>query len=98
MTQKTDAVVIGLPNNLHKKAIELAAKAGKAILCTKPLAMNGKEALEILEIVEKAGVFHGYLEDLCYTPKTLKALESVQSGAVGQVTWTRAREAHPWPT
>lgn len=94
---ETDVVVIGLPNNLHKKAVELAAKAGKAILCTKPLAMDGKEALELLEIVEKAGVFHGYLEDLCYTPKTLKALDSVQKGALGQVTWTRAREAHPGP-
>lgn len=94
---ETDVVVIGLPNNLHKKAVELAAKAGKAILCTKPLAVNGVEALELLEIVEKAGVFHGYLEDLCYTPKTLKALDSVQKGALGQVTWTRAREAHPGP-
>ncbi|MEZ5042583.1 MAG: Gfo/Idh/MocA family oxidoreductase [Saprospiraceae bacterium] len=94
---ETDVVVIGLPNNLHRKAVELAVKAGKAILCTKPLAMNGKEALELLELVEQAGIFHGYLEDLCYTPKTLKALESVQRGAVGEVTWTRAREAHPGP-
>jgi len=93
----TDVVVIGLPNNLHRKAIELAARAGKAILCTKPLATSGEEALELLQIVEDAGVFHGYLEDLCYTPKTLKALESVQQGALGQVTWTRSREAHPGP-
>ena len=34
---ETDTVVIGLPNNLHLKAVELAAAAGKAILCTKPL-------------------------------------------------------------
>ena len=58
----TDIVVIGLPNNLHRKAIMMAADAGKAIFCTKPLAMNGKEALEILEYVEHKGVFHGYLE------------------------------------
>lgn len=93
----TDVVVIGLPNHLHKEAITLAVQAGKSILCTKPLAMNGAEALEILEMVEKAGVFHGYLEDLCYTPKTLKALQSVKNGALGQVTWTRSREAHPGP-
>ena len=49
----TDVVIIGLPNHLHKEAVELAAAAGKAILCTKPLAVSGKEALEILEIVEK---------------------------------------------
>lgn len=94
---ETDIVIIGLPNHLHKEAILMAAKAGKAIFCTKPLAMDGAEALEILEEVEKAGVFHGYLEDLCYTPKTLKALKAVQNGALGQVTWTRSREAHPGP-
>ena len=93
----TDLVVIGLPNYLHKEAVLLAAEAGKAVLCTKPLGMNAAEALEMLEAVEKAGVFHGYLEDLCYTPKTLKVLDSVQKGAVGQVTWTRSREAHPGP-
>lgn len=94
---ETDVVVIGLPNYLHKEAILLAAAAGKSILCTKPLAMNATEALEILKVVEAAGVFHGYLEDLAYTPKTLKVLESVQNGAIGQVTWTRSREAHPGP-
>ena len=94
---ETDVVVIGIPNFLHKEAVRLAAEAGKAILCTKPLGMNGEEALEMLKMVEEAGVFHGYLEDLCYPPKTLKALASVQSGAIGQVTWTRAREAHPGP-
>jgi predicted dehydrogenase len=94
---ETDVVVIGLPNNLHKEAIFMAAEAGKAVLCTKPLAMNGQEALEILEKVEKHGVFHGYLEDLAYTPKALKALEAVKNGSLGQITWTRSREAHPGP-
>jgi len=94
---ETDVVVVGLPNNLHKEAIFLAADAGKAILCTKPLAVDGKEALEILEKVEQCGVFHGYLEDLTYTPKTLKAVEAIKNGALGQIIWTRSREAHPGP-
>ena len=50
-----------------------------------------------MDTVEKAGVFAGYLEDLCYTPKTLKAVKSVQSGAVGDVLWVRSRETHPGP-
>jgi predicted dehydrogenase len=95
--EETDAVVIGLPNHLHKDAVALAAEAKKAVLCTKPLARSAVEAREILETVEKAGVFHGYLEDLVYTPKTLKAIASVQQGAVGRVLWTRSREAHPGP-
>lgn len=91
------AVVIGLPNHRHKEAVALAAAAKKAVLCTKPLARSAAEAKEILDIVEKAGVFHGYLEDLVYSPKTLKAIASVRKGTVGKVLWTRSREAHPGP-
>ena len=94
---ETDVVVIGLPNNLHLKAVELAADAGKAILCTKPLGRTAEEAKTMLDIVETAGVFGGYLEDLVYPPKTLKALESVQNGALGKILWVRSRETHPGP-
>ena len=92
-----DIVVIGLPNHLHKETALFAAQAGKAILCTKPLARTAAEAKEMLDAVEKAGVFAGYLEDLVYTPKTLKALQSVKNGALGRILWTRSREAHPGP-
>ncbi len=94
---ETDVVIVALPNYLHKEAILMACKAGKAVLCTKPLALNGDEAREILEEVEKAGIFHGYLEDLAYTPKTLKAIEIVKSGSCGRILWTKSREAHPGP-
>lgn len=94
---ETDLVVIGLPNYLHKEAVLLAAKAGKPILCTKPLGRNAEEAFEMLQAVEKAGVFAGYLEDLVYTPKTLKALTSVKAGSLGKVLWARSRETHPGP-
>lgn len=94
---QTDLVVVGLPNYLHKEAVLLAAKAGKPVLCTKPLGRNAQEGLEMLEAVDKAGVFAGYLEDLVYTPKTLKALASVKAGALGKVLWARSRETHPGP-
>jgi predicted dehydrogenase len=94
---ESDVVVIGLPNYLHREAVELACRAGKHILCTKPLAMNGKEAKEILDMAEEAGVVHGYLEDLVYTPKTLKTIAMIQQGVCGKVLWARSREAHPGP-
>jgi predicted dehydrogenase len=94
---ETDVVVVGLPNHLHKQAVRMAAEAGKAVLCTKPLARNAAEAKEILEVVEKAGVFTGYLEDLVYTPKMLKALDAIRKGALGKVLWVRSRETHPGP-
>ena len=93
----TDTVVIGLPNHLHEEAVELAARHGKAILCTKPLGRTADEAKRMLDAAEGAGVFAGYLEDLCYTPKTLKALKMVQAGQLGAITWARSRETHPGP-
>jgi predicted dehydrogenase len=92
-----DTVVVALPNHMHLDAITAAAEAGKAVLCTKPLARTADEAKRILDVVERTGVFAGYLEDLVYTPKTLKALESVRAGAVGDVLWVRSRETHPGP-
>ncbi len=95
--EETDGVVIGLPNDLHLEAATLAAQAGKAVLCTKPLGRTADEAQQILNAVEKVGVFGGYLEDLVYPPKTLKALESVNNGALGRILWVRSRETHPGP-
>jgi predicted dehydrogenase len=92
-----DVVIVALPNFLHEEAIALAAAAGKAVLCTKPLGRNAEEARRILGTAERAGIFAGYLEDLCYTPKTLKSVRSVQDGAIGHVTWVRSRETHPGP-
>ena len=94
----TDVVVVGLPNYLHEEAVAAAAAAGKAVLCTKPLGRNADEARRILETVEKAGVFGGYLECLRYTPKTLKALASVEAGAarrrdLGPLTGDASRPA-----
>jgi predicted dehydrogenase len=94
---ETDAVVIGLPNHLHLETVKLCAAHGKAVLCTKPLARSGPEAKEMLDVAEAAGIFTGYLEDLVYTPKTLKAVQAVRAGQIGQVTWARSRETHPGP-
>src|SRR5215212_2624627 len=94
---ETDTVIVGLPNHLHEEAIALCARHGKAVLCTKPLARTGEEAKRILDVAERAGIFAGYLEDLAYTPKALKALRMIEAGAIGEVTWARSRETHPGP-
>jgi predicted dehydrogenase len=94
---ETDVVIVALPNHLHEEAVIAAAQAGKAVLCTKPLGRNAAEATRMLEAVDRAGVFAGYLEDLCYTPKTLRALDAVRRGTVGKVLWVRSRETHAGP-
>lgn len=52
-----DAVYIGLPNHLHKEWIINAAKAGKHILCEKPLVISIDEAHEVIEVVKQCDVF-----------------------------------------
>ncbi|MCZ2479445.1 Gfo/Idh/MocA family oxidoreductase [Aquirufa nivalisilvae] len=93
----TEFVVIALPNYLHEEAVMLCVKHKKAVLCTKPLGRTADEALRMTQACEKAGIFAGYLEDLCYTPKFLKSLKSIQSGALGRILWAKSRETHPGP-
>jgi len=90
-------VCISLPNNLHEAAVMLCCKHKKAVITTKPLGRNAAEAKRMLEAVEAAGIFNGYLEDLVYTPKFLKSYESVKNGALGRILWAKSRETHPGP-
>lgn len=94
---EVDIVCISLPNHLHEAAVMLCCKHRKPVMCTKPLGRNSEEAARMLAAVEKAGIFNGYLEDLVYTPKFLKGVETVKSGALGRILWTRSRETHPGP-
>ncbi len=94
---EVDVVLIALPNDLHELAVEQCALAKKHVICTKPLGRNAQEAKRMLDSIETAGIFGGYLEDLCYTPKFLKSLESIRHGSIGRVLWAKSRETHPGP-
>ena len=94
---EVEVVIIALPNHLHEAAVTACAKAKKHVLCTKPLGRTAAEAKRMLIEVETAGIFAGYLEDLCYTPKFLKSVESVRAGGIGRVLWAKSRETHPGP-
>jgi predicted dehydrogenase len=94
---EVEVVCISLPNNIHEEAVMLCVKHKKAVITTKPLGRNAAEAKRMLEAVEKAGIFNGYLEDLVYTPKFIKAHESVKNGALGRILWAKSRETHPGP-
>src|SRR3712207_4252939 len=76
-------VVVGLPNHLHLDAVRTAAAAGKAIVCTKPLARTGEEAAEILRVVRDAGVMHGYAETEVFSPNVMRARQMIEAGGLG---------------
>jgi predicted dehydrogenase len=94
---EADVVCVSLPNNLHEDAVMLCCKHKKAVIVTKPLGRNADEAKRMLDAAEKAGIFNGYLEDLVYAPKFLKAHETVRKGALGRILWAKSRETHPGP-
>lgn len=50
-----DAVIIATPTDLHAEQIELAAKAGKAIFCEKPIDLSTDRVRKCLEVVEETG-------------------------------------------
>ncbi len=92
-----DLVIIGLPNNMHRDAAILCAEAKKNVVCTKPLARNASEALEMLDAVRGAGVIHGYAETEVFSPAVMHARALIERGSIGEVLMVRSREAHFGP-
>ena len=94
---EVELVVIALPNHLHLPAARAAAAARKAMVCTKPLARNGREAAEMVKVAREAGVMHAYAETEVFSPDVMRARQMIESGAIGDVLTVRAREAHSGP-
>lgn len=82
-----DVVYIGLANHLHKEWIIRCAKAGKHILCEKPLVLDMKEAYEIKSIIDRYKVF--CMEALMYRChpfiNELKNLIHDESNGIGNI-------------
>jgi predicted dehydrogenase len=94
---EVDLVIVSLPNHLHVDAVRAAAAHGKAVACTKPLGRNATEAVEMLTLVQDAGVFHAYLENVVFGSEMIRMREMVEAGAIGRPLTFRAREGHSGP-
>jgi predicted dehydrogenase len=91
-----DAVDICTPNNIHKEIAIAAAKAGKMILCEKPLAMNTAEGEEMCEAVEKAGVANMVWYNYRRVPAVTLAKQIIDSGKLGRIFHYRANFLQDW--
>ncbi|MEH7095756.1 Gfo/Idh/MocA family protein [Neobacillus vireti] len=80
-----DAVYIPLPNHLHKEWTIKAAKAGKHVLCEKPLALNQEEASEMVTACKEAGVKLGEAFMYRYHPRYERIKEILNSGEIGTI-------------
>jgi len=91
-----DAIDICCPNNLHREIALAAAKAGKIVLCEKPLAMNAAEGLEMTEAVEHAGVPNMVWFNYRRIPAISLAKQLVDEGRVGRCFHYRAEYLQDW--
>jgi predicted dehydrogenase len=92
-----DLVLLAVPNDLHQELAIACARAGKNMVCTKPLGRHAAEAKEMLDAAEAAGVMHGYAETEVFSPAVVKAREFIERGGIGKVLTVRSREAHGGP-
>jgi predicted dehydrogenase len=78
-----DAVLIATPDKFHATAVETAARAGKDVLCEKPLALNLSDARAALDAVSKAGrrLQVGFMRR--YDPAYAAAMKRIEAGEIG---------------
>src|SRR3954470_12254304 len=80
-----DVVYVTTPNGLHHDNVIRAAKAGKHVICEKPMALNAKEGQEMVDACKKANVklLVGYR--MHFEPKTLEVIRMRKEGELGKI-------------
>ncbi len=89
-------VDINTPNDTHAEIAIAAAKAGKAILCEKPLALDVKQAKQMCDAVKKAGVVNMVCHNYRRIPAIALAKKMIDAGDLGTIYHYRARYAQDW--
>ncbi len=91
-----DCIDICTPNNTHAEIAIAAAQAGKMILCEKPLAMNGPEALKMVEAVERAKVPNMVWYNYRRVPAVTLTKNLIDEGKLGRIFHYRAKFLQDW--
>jgi len=94
--EKVDLVDICVPNNVHAEIAIAAAKAGKAIICEKPLALDGAQAKTMVDAVEKAGVANFVSFNYRRVPAVTLAKMLIDEGRLGRIFHYRANFLQDW--
>jgi len=82
-----DAIYNPLPNHLHVEMTLAAAKAGKHVLCEKPIALNAKEAERLREIPPGIVFYEAFM--VRFHPQWARAREIIRSGELGELRAVR---------
>jgi predicted dehydrogenase len=91
-----DIIDINTPNDSHAEIAIAAAKAGKHILCEKPLALTVKQCEEMVAAVKKAKVVNMVCHNYRRIPAIAQARKMIEEGAIGEIYHYYARYAQDW--
>jgi predicted dehydrogenase len=80
-----DAVYLAVPNHLHREFAVPAAEAGVHVLCEKPMAVTQDQCIEMIAAAENHGVKLMVAYRLHFDSATLRTLELVRSGQIGDI-------------
>ena len=89
-TDELDAVVVAVPNFLHASVTILALKSGKHVLCEKPMAMNAKQAEEMIkisEVMKKKLMIHFNQR---FTPESRFLKSYIDKGELGNIYYVKS--------
>ena len=95
--KKVEMISITAPNRLHAEITIEAARAGKHVVCEKPLCITLEEADSMIEACGKAGLLLLYAEELFFAPKYVKAKQMADEGAFGRIHLVKQGEKHSGP-
>ncbi len=91
-----DLIDIASPNDTHAPIALAAAKAGKMILCEKPLSMNGPEGQKMVQAVERAKVPNMVWYNYRRVPAVTLAKQLIDEGRLGRIFHYRAKFLQDW--
>ncbi|MEP6714834.1 MAG: Gfo/Idh/MocA family oxidoreductase [Terriglobia bacterium] len=91
-----DAIDIVTPNDSHAEIAIAAARAGKMVLCEKPLSLDGPQGEEMVKEIEKAGVPNTVWYNYRRVPAVTLAKQIIDSGKLGQIFHYRANFLQDW--
>ncbi len=92
-----DAVAVCTPGNTHRAIAAAAARAGKHVLCEKPLALNAAESGEMLAAARQSGVRHMVNFNYRRLPAVNLAKQLIEEGRLGTLYTFRATYYQDWP-
>jgi len=92
------AVHICTPNYVHFEQSAKLLRAGKHVMCEKPLAMDSRESAQLVALAKETGRVDAVAHNLRYYPLCIQAKSLIESGAIGKVRLVHGGFLQDWLT